>query len=277
MKKVILVLVALGMVGCASAPRTKWTDKTMRVMIDPESIDAQNYVKIQYSLVASGKWIVVDRKDGLRAIKHEQDMLHRTESDRYDDREKYAMWGKLYGVGGVIVAHSQCQRRDGFFPGQYNRCRQNLAIMDTNNGEVIAVSEARADSDAWNEMPDWEDAVSVLNDNFPKNFEKDKTDKRLAEYKDLAREEAIRQKEELVNMNRAPAAVKAPEPVKAPDPHQIIDVPAVPSAPAVPKAEAPKAEAPKAEPVKQDLPEQAKAVEHADENSKIAKVSNGKN
>lgn len=223
MRNLMMSLLVVSLFGCASAPpRTKWTDKTMRVMIDPASIDANSYVKIQYAIVASGKWILVDRRDGFKAIKKEQEMLHRVESDRYDDREKYALWGKMYGVGGVIIAHAQCERRNNAL-NEYNRCRQSLAIMDTNSGEVLAVSEAQTDSDSWNEQPSWEDAVATLNDNFPKSFKKDETDRRLLEYKDLAKEEAIRQKEILIQ-SRLPAqtpAVVAPTP--APQPTKIID------------------------------------------------------
>lgn len=245
------VFVATIFTGCSTTtPRTKWTDKTMRIMIDPESIDAQNYVKVQHALVNSGKWIVVDRRDGFKAIKKEQEMLHRNESDRYEDREKYALWGKLYGVGGVVVAHSQCTRYEGFLPGQYNHCRQNLAIMDTNNGEVLAVSEATSDSDDWTQMPSWEESVAILNDNFPKHFVRDMSDEKLLEYKDLAREEAVRQKENLVNEIRTPASKKpkqvAPEaPVETP----VVDAPKPDLAPKIidKVPEAPKAEAPKPE------------------------------
>ena len=60
------LLIGLGILavvasGCAT-PRTKWSDKNMRVMIDPTAIDQHDYFKLQKSLVQTDKFTVVDRK-----------------------------------------------------------------------------------------------------------------------------------------------------------------------------------------------------------------------
>lgn len=194
---ILTVFIALSACGTKKEPRTKWTDPVMRVMIDPDSIDSKNYMKIVYALHETGRWIVVDRSSGFRAIKKEQEMLHRQEVDRFADREKYAHWGRLYGVGGVVVAQSTCQRLRTFGGSPYLKCTQNLAIIHANTGEILAVAEESAENESgWDEPPSWADTVFVLTENFPKHFEASKNSERLEEYKDLSKERAIRSKEE---------------------------------------------------------------------------------
>lgn len=197
----VLMLAALTavstMLGCSSLPRNKWTDKSMRVMIDPEGVDAKHYVRVQQALVASGKYVVVDRGMGYNAIKKEQEREHRENTDRFMDREKYAHWGKLYGVGAVVVAHAQCTTKDGWFKHAYPFCRQYLAIVDSNTGEVIATAEEESEGSSYDYdlAPSWEDAVAKLNDAYPSHFEPNKDHKALRDYKDLSQEEATRQRE----------------------------------------------------------------------------------
>lgn len=197
--------------GCSTA-RTKWTDKTMRVMIDPDGVDANHYVKIQQALVESGKWVVVDRGMGYDAIRKEQEREHRNQSDRFLDREKFAHWGKLYGVGGIVVAHAQCQVKDGWFlKKNYPHCAQYLAIVDSNSGEVITAVQDEADGGSYDYQiaPSWDDIVAKLNSAFPSHFIPNKDDKILRDYKDLSQEEATRQKEELAKQQtREPASDK---------------------------------------------------------------------
>lgn len=197
MKNVILTtLLALLMTACASTPRTKWTDKTMRVMIDPDSIAAEHHVLIQRALVESGKWFVVDRSKGFKAIKTEQERLHRTEEDRYADKEKWAHWGKLYGVGGIVVASAQCRKEQGMIlGGWYQVCRQFLSIVDSNTGEVITAIENKAESDEVDFYPQWDDAVAKLNNAYPENFKPTQPSKQIEFYKELSAEEAQRQRE----------------------------------------------------------------------------------
>lgn len=195
MKYVLLISIAIGLVGCAT-PRTKWTDKTMRVMIDPDSIEADHHVMIQRSLVDSGKWFVVDRSKGFKAIKSEQERLHRTESDRYSDEQKWAHWGKLFGVGGIVVASAQCKKEQGWLIGRwYQVCRQYLSIVDSNTGEVITAIEHKAESDEADFYPKWDEAVDKLNASYPSHYVPSKTSKQIEDYKALSQEEAQRQKE----------------------------------------------------------------------------------
>lgn len=185
------------LVGCASTPRTKWTDPVGRVLIDPDSISPEHYVLIQRSLVESGKWFVVDRSKGYKAVKAEQERLHRDEGERFDDREKFARWGKLYGVGGIVVASAQCRKEQGWLIGNwYNHCRQFLSIIDAVTGEVIAAIENTAESAEADFYPPWDEAVAKLNSAYPKSFEF-KTSQRLEDYKNLVGEESLRQKERL--------------------------------------------------------------------------------
>lgn len=211
---VALTIASLLVVGCAGkTPRTKWTDKTMRVMIDPDSIEAGHHVRIQNALVASGKWFVVDRASGFRAIKKEQEALHRESQDRFEDREKWAHWGKLYGVGGVVIAKAQCADKQTWFVGKkYTKCLQYLAIVDANTGIVIAAVEAESDGDAGeqNIAPSWEDAVAKLNNAYPENYQTPKDHQILQDYRAVSKEEAVRQKEAVAKeqVDRAVASQK---------------------------------------------------------------------
>lgn len=204
MRKIIdLILAGLGIVtvfavqGCSSVPRTKFTDKTMRVMVDPEGVDAANYVRIEQALVGSEKWTVVDRGQGFSAIKKEQERSQRDEADRFSDREKWAHWSKLYGVGGVVSAHVQCQQKRGFFGGLYLHCTQSLAIMDSNTGEVIAAvsKDANSDRNEYELAPSWEDTVVALNDAYPAKFHESKDTRILEDYRQVSKEEAQRRRE----------------------------------------------------------------------------------
>jgi hypothetical protein len=202
MKTLLRWIIALGVIGvtgtgCSHMPeRTKFSDKSMRVVVDPEGIDANNYVRIQQALVASGKWIVLDRSLAFKAIQAEQYRLHRSMNDRFEDREKYAIWGRMLGAGGVVVAHTQCQVKSGFW-SHYSHCQQSLQLVDSNTTEVIDSAEGDEDSssDEYELAPSWRGIVAELNDNYPKRFEKNKDTQILLDYKDLAKEEAIRQKE----------------------------------------------------------------------------------
>lgn len=183
--------------GCATA-RTRWTDKTMRVMINPEGITAGHYVRIQQALVESGKWVVIDRGMGYEAIKKEQEREHREQTDRFLDKEKFAHWGKLYGVGGIVVAHAQCSVKYTMWSGAaYPYCQQYLAIVDTNTGEVISAVQGNEEGSAYEYdiAPSWDNIVNKLNNAFPARFVKNKDEKPLNDYKELSQEEAIRQRE----------------------------------------------------------------------------------
>ncbi len=192
------------LMGCASQekPRTKWSDPTMRLVINPNGIDPNNYVRIQNALVSSGKWWVVDRALAFKAAIAEQNMTRVNYPERFDDTEKFARLGKLYGVGGVIQAHAQCITKEGFLKGWYAKCVVSLSLVSTNTGEVIATSEVSEETpiNPYGMEPvsiSWEKAVDTLNDNFPKNYEPVKWTKEMQEYKQTIKEEAVREREGL--------------------------------------------------------------------------------
>lgn len=203
MKRLTLVIMALVMTGCSSIPKTKWTDKNMRVMIDPDSIDEENYVQIQHSLVKSNKFTVVDRTRGMAALKKEQERLHKTEEDRYADKDKWAHWGKMYGVGTIIVAHTQCQRNHDMFNRTkiYLECRQFLSMVDSNTGEIfLAVDGSNSGPSSYDlshMAPDWDEVVASMVESYPKEFRNENYAKTITDYQDVSKENAIR--------NRTPA------------------------------------------------------------------------
>lgn len=198
MNKIYLCILTLLTACATSDPRTKWTDRAMRIMVDPASIDADNHVLIEQALVESGKWFVVNRSSGFEAIKTEQERLHRGENDRFDDHEKWALWGRLYGVGGVVTAAIQCRKTSQFITGyHYLSCRQFLSIVDANTGEIIASVQAQNKGDEPDMLPTWNDTVASLNQAFPADFKPSRMSPKLTQYREVAAEEAQRQRESM--------------------------------------------------------------------------------
>lgn len=192
----VLILAA----GCSTPEkRTKYTDRNLRIMIDPASVSPDNYARIQTALVSQEMWVVLDRSAGLEAIKHEQEELHRTSSDRYDDRQKWAHWGKLYGVGAVVVAHAQCFNKKSWYDpkGQYY-CSQFINLLDSNTGEVILGVEGGEFTEGPEVAPDWKAVTQKLADAYPKEFKRVPTSERIENYKAESEEAARRQKEIMI-------------------------------------------------------------------------------
>lgn len=208
MKIQILLLTGISilMVGCSSSiKRTKFTDKNMRVMIDPASVSPEEHVRIQHALVASNNWVVIDRARGMKAIQKEQERLHRDQVDRYDDKQKWAHWGRLYGVGAVVIGHAQCSRKLTFFrTSAYQDCQQYLTLVDANTGEVIVAIENRGDFDE--ELgATWDEAVAKLNNAYPQDYRSQGLKhEKLVIYEDESQERAVRKKED--DARRTPAS-----------------------------------------------------------------------
>ncbi len=198
-----MALIVLLVIGCSSVEkRTRFTDKNMRVMIDPDSIPIEDYVRIQKALVENGRFAIIDRSKGMQAIKKEQERLHRNETDRFSDREKWAHWGRLYGVGAIVVAHTQCYNKQSFWNQQsvVRACDQFLSLMDANTGEVVVAVEGKGEAPtvAYGGVPmspSWDDVVDRLVKKYPDNFEFTPYTKRIVEYQDLSEEGAKRQRE----------------------------------------------------------------------------------
>lgn len=201
MKKYFLIFISVVFASCSSNPdkfRTRFTDKNMRLMIDPASITTDNYVRLQTALVQTEMWTVLDRKSGLKAIKKEQEDLHKVEADRYSDKEKFAHWGKLYGVGAVVVGHTQCFYKKSVWKpqGQYT-CDLLINLVDANTGEVVLGVEDSQQTDGPSVAPDWKNVVEKLADAYPKTFERVPSSERLETYK-LESEESAKRTQEML-------------------------------------------------------------------------------
>ncbi len=201
-----LALIGLLISGCSSAviKRTKFSDKSMRIMIDPDSFEVEEHVRLQHALVDSGKWAVIDRGRGMKAIQKEQERLHRDQVDRFDDRQKWAHWGKLYGVGGVVVGHIQCTKKMNFWMTSWkNDCQQFINLIDSNTGEVITAIEHRDEFDA-DLGSNWAIAVDKLNSAYPKDYRSQGIKHgKLVQYEDVSAEHSLRQKEDLVRTEKS--------------------------------------------------------------------------
>ncbi|MGE3756964.1 MAG: hypothetical protein AB7H97_04370 [Pseudobdellovibrionaceae bacterium] len=173
----VAIQLAAALSGCAT-PRTKHTDPAMRIFVDPDSLDKKNLPRLKAALQASGNWIVVDRDAGYDAMNKEQDRQYKDSENRIDQKERYAIWGKQYGVGGVITATSQCSASYRFWANQTDfDCVQNIQVMDAKTGEVLATAEGLGTDGSFfyaemNIAPSWTETVEKLNESYPKYFEK---------------------------------------------------------------------------------------------------------
>lgn len=190
------LLILLGMVyvmslllGCAT-PRTKWTDPAMRVAVVTDN--ANSYVEVQTALMDTGKFFVVDRSSGFQSALSEQDF---NQTERVEVKERFARLGRMFGVGGVIVAHVSCVPHNTFFAGLSAPsvdCTEHLSLISTTTGEVVASSrdEVNTPSDLiWNKAPSplWSEAVNLLADHMPAYFEKAQWEgKEMAEIRGVA-------------------------------------------------------------------------------------------
>lgn len=199
-----LLLAALFFSGCSSPEkRTKWTDKSMTLMLDPETFAAADYVAVQTALIKDGSFTIVDRASAFNAVKKEQERTHRKEIDRFSDFSKYAQWGKLHSVGSVVVGHSQCFRTKKFFSMEpvVNRCKLHLALIDSNTGEVIAAVDDEQDSSAaieagsFNQPRNWNGVVGKLIDAYPKDYKPNYYSEGLERYRQESAVEAQKQRE----------------------------------------------------------------------------------
>lgn len=193
MKIIFILSILLVLTSCSTQrQRTKFSDKGMRVMINPEGLAREDYMNISTNLVMADVWTVVDRSSGIRAIKREQEETHKQNYDRYDNKEKFAHWGKLYGVGSVVVAQSECRNRPN--PWRVNEtrnfCRLYLNLIDTNTAEIIVGVNVEADA-PFMTRPDWNEAVEKLAEAYPKFFKREKLEKELLEYKEESEKLAV--------------------------------------------------------------------------------------
>lgn len=205
----VLVLMSVGLVGCGGPQvrRTLETDHMLRVLIDPR-IDASNYVQIRRALVQSGKFEVVDRRDGFEALIREQDLQFRSSySDRFSDREKWAHIGKAYGAAGIITAHADCYQDKSFW-GEYRKyCKQNLSFINGSTG-VVEFAVSGLNSEPWvasHTVPDWDAVVAKAVDTYPEYFKPRVVKYPLNQYMDQSEELSKRERVRA----RMPAAQRA--------------------------------------------------------------------
>ena len=145
---------------------------------------------------------MIDRAQGMQAVIKEQERLHRNQTDRFEDKEKWAHWGKLYGVGAIVVAHAQCYKNKTWWNNTQSRnyCQQFLSLVDANTGEVIVAVEGANDAPDTIEAqfqvaPDWDEVTQKFVESYPKEYVPRSYAESLQNYQGLSAEEAQRQKE----------------------------------------------------------------------------------
>lgn len=180
--KALLLVLCVCLVSCSSTvKRTIKSDKTMRVMIDPSSARG-NYINVQTALVSNGRFMVVDRHNGYRAVTKEQDRSYTYQSRRFANNQKFAHYGKLYGVGAVVIAKAQCRNtRSVWMNASIQRCLLFLNLVDANTGEVVVGVKDEKDA-PHGAYPDWDEAVEKLVSVYPEYFTEVEIHQRLKNY-----------------------------------------------------------------------------------------------
>jgi hypothetical protein len=206
-KTIVLVVLMALMVGCGHTQvrRTLNNDAMLRVIIDP-NVPVEHYVQIRRALVQSGRFEVIDRRDGWNAAVQEQDLQFRSGyKDRFSDREKWAHIGRMYGARGIITASAMCYQKQSWL-GEYRKyCKQELSFIDSYTGRVeFAVSGEN--SEAWvvgYSVPDWNEVVEAAAKEYPKFFVPRVVDPLLEQYQDQSEE--LSKREDAKAQPRQPA------------------------------------------------------------------------
>lgn len=185
MKTLLLVSFFLVLFGCSSLKRTKYSDTVHRVYVDNQGAKPEMYYPVQHAIFRTEKFFVVDRAQGFESLKQEQLDEWKSQADRFEGSQRYAEYGKLYGVGGVIVPTLYCHPDDDEFD-----CAQLLSLIDTTTGQVVATGAAKLHIENLSQLS-WDECAQSLVDNFPEYFDTREKEKRLKE-----KEEALAAKAE---------------------------------------------------------------------------------
>ena len=161
----LYLFVGIHFIGCAH--KTYLNDKNMRVMVDDSHLDIYNTQKLQAQLIKTKMFEVVDRGAAWNSLKKEQENQWVDEKYRYEESEKYAHWGKLYGVGAVLAPTFYCIVKQSIWrPGsRIKACTQMLNMVDANTGRIIASENTEGAYDS-HEILDWEDIIDKLYDAY---------------------------------------------------------------------------------------------------------------
>lgn len=192
MKYLILMLVSLS--ACSSGPvrktekMEKWTAPEMRVAVYAPYTSEMAQAQIEEAIQMTGKFWIVSRGDGLDAIFKEQEMTHREQMDRFENREKWAHWGKAHGVGAIIFGREKCNEVISFGGGIFKRCQQSLSMIDATSGEILATALEIADGEVDGLAPSWNEVSDKLMKRIPKMWVEKVYEGRAAE-RQIASEE----------------------------------------------------------------------------------------
>ncbi len=200
--KLLSLLGLLVLTACSSTKviRRSSNDPMLRVILDP-TIPVNHYVQIRRALVESGKFEVIDRRDGFAAALREQDTQFRSGyQDRFSDQEKWAHIGQMYGARGIITAHAQCYQKKHAFWGDLRRyCKQDLTFIDGVTGKVeFAVTGEN--NEVWTAewtVPDWNEVVEKAVATYPEYFKPREVEPMLQQYMDQSGEHAKRERASL--------------------------------------------------------------------------------
>lgn len=164
----------LFLAACASKqkPSYTWVEKPVRLLIDPDGISTAHFAQIEQALSNTEQFVLVDRTSNFEDVKTEAQIP----VSKFSLEKKYIYWANKYDVGGVVVAHVQCNK---IADGEKQVCKQFIAIKDATSGKTIATAEG-VNSDYTGIryeylVPDWKETVASLITNYRKALEAQRT------------------------------------------------------------------------------------------------------
>jgi hypothetical protein len=116
------------------------------------------------------------------------------------------MWGRLYGVGAVAVAHVQCIRSTSFWHSEQGAhlCQEFINLIDANTGEVLVAVDDNVWTESAQESPSWVDIVEKLAEAYPKYFKRKLASEKIEYYNLESQESAKRQREIKIEQESSP-------------------------------------------------------------------------
>lgn len=201
MNRLYWFISVLLLIGC-STTRTRWSDPGLRILVDPDGVEPADYVRVENGLRKTERFHIVTRGRGYRAVKKEQETIHKYEPERFDNKEKWAWYAKLYSVKSIIVPFIQCRTQESFWNRNkiIRRCLLSLQLFDANTAELIAsvedTSEYQVAYDLTYITSDWTDICERLAEAYPKDWEKRYYDENVQLYRDVSEQRAKYPEEE---------------------------------------------------------------------------------
>jgi hypothetical protein len=147
--QLIRLLPILALASCASS-LDRTSNDLWHVRIESVNLAREEFQVFEGALQRTRRFFVVDRSDGLKAIKAERE-FQATEQTIGPNINK-----AFHGAGAVLKASSLCQMRQGFLgASHFARCQQTITLVGP-NGMLLHSATAIVDGPDGFGIPEWD-------------------------------------------------------------------------------------------------------------------------